>query len=158
MSQQDPHFIGLCRLLRTKKYEQPPPGYFSSFADQVITRIEAEEAVEYSSWWSWLVNRFDAKPVLACAYGLAVSSLLFAGLRLSQDFEAEMAATPTVGGPWLAAGPGAPLLFQREYDQVIYGRRSIAPTLARDSQFDLRGSLVPVTAFRLPAGFIGDSH
>src|SRR5262245_14103176 len=102
MSRPQEPFREIQKLLGCKRYEQPPPGYFLSFSDRVIARIEAEEGVEYSSWWTWLVARFDAKPVLVCAYGVAVSSLLFMGFRLSQVFEAEAATTPSVGGPWLA--------------------------------------------------------
>jgi hypothetical protein len=145
MSHPDPHFTELCKLLRAKKYERPPPGYFNGFADRVLTRIEAEETVEYSSWWNWLMERFDAKPVFVCAYGLAVSGLLFAGLRLSQGFEAEMAATPDVGGPWFSATPASPLLLQHEYSQFVHTHRPLAAHLDADSQFALRGSLLPVS-------------
>ena len=155
MSRPDPNFTDVCRLLRAKKYEQPPPGYFNSFADKVIARIEAEEAIEYSSWWNWVVNRFDAKPVLVCAYGLAVSGLLFAGFRLSRAFEAEMAKAPSVGGPWLAATPSSPFLV-REYDTVVYGR--IAPaSLTSDSRSSFKDLLMPVSA-ALPAGFPTHRH
>ena len=110
MSLPEDNESDLTKLLRCKRYEQPPPGYFLSFSEKVIARIEAEDALEGSSWWTWLVDRFDARPVLACAYGLAVSSLLLVGFRLSQSFEAEVAAGASVGGPWLAAGPASPLL------------------------------------------------
>lgn len=100
------------RLLRCKRYEQPPPGYFLSFSDKIIARIEAEETLEHSSWWNWLVARFDARPVLVCIYGLAVSSLLLAGFRMSQAFEAELAANATPAGFWFATGPSSPLLHE----------------------------------------------
>src|SRR5512144_2162711 len=115
MSHLDENHDQLRKLLGCKRYEQPPPGYFLSFSDKVIARIQADEAVEYSSWWTWLVERFDAKPVLVCAYGLAVSGLLFMGFRLSQVFEAELSSAPTVAGPWLASTPASPLLFSQEF-------------------------------------------
>ncbi len=112
MSSPEQRFDDLQTLLGCKRYEQPPPGYFLSFSDRVIARIETEESLRATSWWDWLSARFDAKPVLVCAYGLAVSSLLFMGFRLSQLFDAEMAATPTVNGPWMALNPNASFLGQ----------------------------------------------
>jgi hypothetical protein len=113
MSDPEEQFDDVRRLLGCKRFERPPPGYFSSFSAGVIARIERAEANPSVSWWSWLVERFDAKPVLVCAYGLAVSSLLFFGFSLSQVFEAEAAATSAFGGPWLAATPGASILFSQ---------------------------------------------
>lgn len=110
MSFADEHNSELQKLLRCKRYEQPPPGYFYSFSDNVIARIEAETTSHSLSWWRALLERFDARPVLVCAYGLAVSSLLLVGIRLSQAFEAEVTAAPSLSGPWLAAGPASPLL------------------------------------------------
>ena|ERR1041385_2247751 len=107
---EDNKFNDVRRLLGCKRYEQPPPGYFISFSDRVIARIETEEPGSHSSWWSWLLGRFDAKPVLICAYGLAVSSLLFMGFRLSQVFDAELGTQSASTGPWLALTPGSPLL------------------------------------------------
>src|SRR4051794_35281232 len=105
MDNSNNNFDPLRRLLGCKRYEQPPPGYFISFSDKVLARIEADDELEPASWWDWFVNRFDAKPVLVGMYGLAVSSLLFLGFRLSQVFDADLSASPALGGPWLAAAP-----------------------------------------------------
>ncbi len=98
-------FEELRKLLTIKRHEVPPPGYFESLPRKVMTRVEMTELGIYSTWWEWIVARFDAKPVLACAYGFAVSGLLLLGFRLSQQFEQEVAAMPSQGGPWLAAAP-----------------------------------------------------
>src|SRR5258708_4374558 len=111
MNHPEDQFQDVRRVLRCKRYEQPPPGYFNSFSDQIISRIETEDAMVYGSWWSWLMDRFDAKPVLVCAYGLAVSSLLFMGFRLSQVFDAEVSANPTLSGPLLATTPPSSLFL-----------------------------------------------
>lgn len=135
MSKSHNEFEDLRKLLVCKQYEQPPPGYFVSFSDKVLARIEAEDAVELPSWWSWLLNRFDAKPVLVCAYGLAVSGLLFAGFRLSQFFDAEMAsATPGVGGAWLAVAPGSPIFLSDELSNVSTAE-SVVPSVLTSSRF-----------------------
>ncbi len=111
MSHPDNNFESLKRLLVCKRYEQPPPGYFGSFADKVIARIEAQESRAPSSWWHWLVGRFDAKPALVCAYSLAVSGLLLTGFHMSQGFNAEAATPYALAGPWLATTPISPALF-----------------------------------------------
>lgn len=107
----------LLQLLAIKRHEQPPPGYFHSFSDKVIARIEMEELTEYSSWWSWLINQFDAKPVVACLYGAVVSGLLLAGFKLSEEFERGIAAEPAVASPWLAVTPASPMLFSVGHGQ-----------------------------------------
>lgn len=95
----------LRKLLACKRHEVPPPGYFDGFSSKVISRLECEEPSHHSGWWAWMVNKFDARPVIVCAYGAVVSSLLLAGFRLSQIFEREMAASTSQDGPWLAATP-----------------------------------------------------
>jgi hypothetical protein len=105
------------RLLACKRYEQPPPGYFLSFSEKVLARIEAEEASVHSSWWGWFVAKFDARPVVVCAYGVAVSSMLFVGFSLSAIFEAEISAAPT-SGSWLAGAPPSPLLLTGEWSHA----------------------------------------
>lgn len=143
------------KLLRCKRYEQPPPGFFINFSEKVIARIEAGEAAEYSSWWGWLVERFDARPVLVCAYGFAVSALLFGGFRLSQAFEAEMAAGPNLGGGWLAAGPSSPLLpeviTQTEFARPVPASSLLSSRLVFREEL---GQFPPASGFRLQtAGF-----
>jgi hypothetical protein len=157
MHDLDHNADNLQKLLRCKRYERPPPGYFISFSDRVIARIETEEAVVYSSWWAWLVDRFDAKPVLVCAYGLAVSSLLFMGFRISQMFEAEVAAAPTFNGPWLAVTPASPILFPQDVTEVAYTLPTL-PTGFRGPRSPFREQsghlLFQQSNFRLePAGF-----
>lgn len=116
MRTQNQEFIKLRKLLALKRNERPPPGYFDTLRENVIDRLEAEELVEYSSWWRWLIEKFDAKPILVCAYGFVVSGLLLAGFRLSQLFENEVAATPIFTGPWLAVTPGSSPSFLEEFE------------------------------------------
>lgn len=139
----------LLKLLRCKKYEQPPPGYFMSFSDHVIARIETEQAPD-PSWWTWLVNRFDARPALVCAYGVAVSSLLLMGIRLSQVFEAELAASPAGAGPWLAASPASPILFPEGFTQ---GNLALAPASSPLSATRLSFYSEPNSGPFVPTGF-----
>jgi len=151
MSHSEDNYTEVQRLLGCKRYEQPPPGYFASFSDQVIARIEREEGKTYSSWWDWFVERFDAKPVLVCAYGLAVSSLLFMGFRLSQVFDAELGAPSNLAGPWLAVTPGSPLLSIDPAEQVSGAETSTRTWFSRSASPEL---LFPASNFHLqPVSF-----
>ena len=114
MSSPNEEFAQLRKLLSLKKYEQPPPGHHDYLRRKVMRHLEAEELSEYSSWWHWLIQKFDARPVLVCAYGVAVSGLLLAGFRVSQVFENEVAATPVFSGPWLALTPSSNAWFPED--------------------------------------------
>ena len=94
MSSSESDFKQLRQLLACKRHESPPPGYFRHFSDRVIARIEVEEFRRSRNWWLWLKERFEARPVLACAYGLAVSGLLLAGYRLSGLLQVDENALP----------------------------------------------------------------
>jgi len=104
----DENFDKLRTLLTLKNHEQPPPGYFNRLPGKILARIEASELASELTWWNWLVERFDARPILACAYGFTISGLLLMGFRVSQLLQADAqaeTATPSFGGSWLAAGP-----------------------------------------------------
>jgi len=108
MMNNDENFDDLRKLLALKRHEQPPPGYFNRLPGKILARIEESEFAAQSTWWDWLVARFDARPILACAYGFTISGLLLMGFRLSQVLEADTnpdLATTTFGGGWLAATP-----------------------------------------------------
>ena len=87
------NFHELRRLLRVKRYEQPPPGYFAGFSRQVIARIEAGESGEAPSVFrqlfgspSWLRDvwaSFGARPILAGAFGITICTVLIAGVAYS---------------------------------------------------------------------------
>jgi len=104
----DDNFDKLRTLLSLKNHEQPPPGYFNRLPGKILARIEASELASQSTWWDWLVERFDARPILACAYGFTISGLLLMGFRLSQVLQADAraeAGAASMSGGWLAAGP-----------------------------------------------------
>ena len=90
MSSSPKDFRDLRRLLSLKRHEQPPPGYFKYLPDQILVKIEQEEIIdlsEHSTWWGWLVAKFDARPMLAGAYVFAISGVMLLGLKLSQDLQ-----------------------------------------------------------------------
>jgi hypothetical protein len=109
MSAEQNDFEELRRLLALKRHEQPPPGYFHDFSRQVIARIDAEEALASQSWFqrtvgrsSWLWSSwkgFEAKPLVAGAFGVGVCSLLVVGLVSSERVDADPAGLSTSRAP-----------------------------------------------------------
>src|SRR5687767_9055851 len=108
MSSSQDDFDQLRRLLAFKRHEQPPPGYFNYFSDRVIARIEVEQFTSRSNWWDWLMEKLEGKPILACAYSVAVSCLLLVGFRVSEIFDQAIATAPLSGGLDLAGVPNQP--------------------------------------------------
>ncbi len=105
MNPSTEEFDRLRKLLALKRREQPPPGYFDHFSDKIMARIEAEGL--RNSWWQRLLPEWEAKPVLACAYGLVVMGLLAIGVGVSQSLDTEEAAAPDLGRPWFAQPAGS---------------------------------------------------
>lgn len=89
MNSSPDDFQDLRRLLALKRHEQPPPGYFGYLPDKIMMRIERDDLSEHSSWWTWLVRKLDAQPILAGAYAFAISGLMLLGFKLSQDLQHE---------------------------------------------------------------------
>jgi hypothetical protein len=143
MSSSPEDFDDLRKLLVCKQYEQPPPGYFRYFSDRVIARIEAEEGAEHSNWWHWLTEKLEARPILACAYGLVVSSLLLVGYKFSELLDARATEKPFPGGFSLAGVPDRPTfqgalgsvgMFERS---AISYTTSLSPALRQEPFGDL---------------------
>jgi len=111
MNPSPEEFNRLRKLLSLKSREHAPPGYFDHFSDKVIARIEAEGLRARNSWWQRLFPEWDAKPVLACAYGLVIMGLLAIGVGVSQSLDTEEAAAPDLGRPWFAQAPASDALL-----------------------------------------------
>jgi len=94
MNQAPEEFEALRKLLKLKRYEQPPPGYFNSFSSQVMARLEVEKhsrAVDLLSaeapWARRLVRMLETNPFFAGAFGVAVCSLLIFGITSFQNVD-----------------------------------------------------------------------
>jgi hypothetical protein len=102
MSQYTENFESLRRLLALKRYEQPPPGYFSNFSSQVIARIKLGETGEERAnpslviweapWLQRIWAAFEAKPILAGAFAMAVCGLLITGVIYSEKTDVQPVA------------------------------------------------------------------
>jgi len=99
------------QLLRCKRYEQPPPGYFDRFSDRVLARIEADQSAQ-ASLWSWIMEKLEAKPILASAGTMFVASLLLVGMKISQVVETELASYPASEQTWASEKASSDARFQ----------------------------------------------
>ncbi len=104
MTQHPDNFSNLQRLLRWKRYEQPPPRYFNNFSRGVIVQIERINEINLDPFWVRWVRSFDPKPILVCAYGLAVGGTLLFGFSFFGMGERNSRSSSASQGMWLAAG------------------------------------------------------
>ena len=105
MNPEQENFQQLRRLLVLKRYEQPPPGYFNHFSDQIIARLQAGERFQRQStletlfwqapWVQRLWQALETKPIIAGAFGVAVCGLLVAGIGYSERAESPNIAVLT---------------------------------------------------------------
>jgi hypothetical protein len=112
MNSGDQDFEQLRKLLKVKRYEQPPPGYFSRFSDRVINRLEREEesgqAAGFGAGWGWLgaLRRvFAENPISAGIF--AVCGIVMVVVGNSQYLDKYMANGAVAGLPLASSGAGA---------------------------------------------------
>src|SRR5580658_5269028 len=107
-------FDSLRKLVRLKRYEQPPPGYFHRLPDNIIARLERGEG--QANFWDRLVSVFAFRPALA--YGFALSA--FGALTLSVFYTVKSQPgeygrmTPRNG--WRTQAPGEALAAQINFN------------------------------------------
>ena len=112
MNPEQENFQELRRLLALKRYEQPPPGYFNHFSQQVIARLQAGERFEQHSiletlaweapWLQRLWKALETKPMIAGAFGAAVCAIMVAGIVYSERTDSPNIA---VLGPAVVQAP-----------------------------------------------------
>lgn len=134
-------FENVRKLLKIKRYEIPPPGFFHDFPGRVVARIEAEGLRPGLSWWQQLFRRLAVQPAMAAAYGFCAVSLLFLGARMlesspnpwegiaSADYHRWSAAVPAE--PYAAAPRLGPAAFEFVSDDA--NASSVAPLWNRSS-------------------------
>lgn len=93
MNEND-NFESLQRLLKLKRHEVPPPGYFNRFSDEVIDRIRtgeqadatpAEKLFAQAPWLLRFLQLFEAKPAFASSFASALCLLLLFGIVYAQQ-------------------------------------------------------------------------
>jgi hypothetical protein len=157
MNSSPEDFDGLRKLLLLKRFEQPPPGFFKHFSDKVIARIEADGLAVPAPWWQRWFRELDAKPLLACAYGLVITGLLVVGLGVSQSMEPDGIASPKLGSPWFAQAPASTLPVNaaptRQLTDKTGSASSVNPVFAGSAPsflFDVNQLRVERASYNLP--------
>jgi hypothetical protein len=90
MNENQQNFDDLKRMLKLKRHEVPPPGYFNNFSDNVVSRLRSGEGsrglslverlqVE-ASWLASFLRIFETKPGVIGASATALCLLLVAGV------------------------------------------------------------------------------
>ena len=122
MNDSNQNFEDLKQLLKLKRYEIPPPGYFNNFSSQVLSAIREERTGNASSRLniqaSWLVrflSIFDSRPGLVGGLATSLMLLLVFGVVLADhsdtDYNAQNMFTPTASlnsSPLVASASGTP--------------------------------------------------
>lgn len=114
MNPENQEFESLRRLLKLKRYEQPPPRYFNDFSTQVISRIQSGEVrgresaastiENRPSWLLRLLGAMEMKPILAGAFGTVIVGILVGAAVYS-----EKTTMPGTGGGLAAQEMQLPL-------------------------------------------------
>jgi hypothetical protein len=163
MNSEPENFEELRRLLALKRHEQPPPGYFHDFSRRVITRIKTGERsapdsfldrfIAQPSWLRRLWGSFEAKPILAGAFGVGVCGLLVVGLVSSERSDANPSAPSTDN-----ASPQT--IFDNVPNQTLFERQTanqpstepVFPASSKSSIFDeIRKPHVQPLSFEVPS-------
>jgi hypothetical protein len=93
MKPSDSNFDELKRLLKLKRHEVPPPGYFEQFSAKVLFRIRtgeaggshtlAEKLAVEAPWLLRVLQIFETRPGLVGAFATSLCLLLMLGVLAS---------------------------------------------------------------------------
>jgi hypothetical protein len=93
MDQNEENFDQLRQLMKLKRHEVPPPGYFNRLPAEIISEIRAERREPQDSvsrlateapWLMRFWGALEAKPLFGGAFGAAVCALILGALYLSE--------------------------------------------------------------------------
>jgi|SRR5450756_19273 len=97
MNQSENNFKDLKNLLKLKRHEVPPPGFFNQFSDGVIARIRegesrgagsfAERLNDSAPWLVRFLRIFEAKPGVIGGFATSLCLLLLFGVVLAERSE-----------------------------------------------------------------------
>jgi len=128
MNESENNFESLRRLLALKRHETPPPGYFNDFSRQVMQRIRTgqteklanlfEELFDHAPWLAKFLHAFDARPVFAGGFAVALCLLLLLGIVYAErpDFTPQPLLQVADSSASLAAV--SPTVLSQPADQI----------------------------------------
>ncbi len=95
MNAEPENFDQLCRLLKLKRHESPPPRYFNDFSRQVIARIRTgspagrresiEDTLSESPWVRRFWQAIENRPAISGLLTAAACALLVVGVFASDS-------------------------------------------------------------------------
>jgi hypothetical protein len=103
MNETDQNFDRLKQLLRLKRQEVPPPGYFNNFSSQVIARIRAAEAAHHRetdvTWFVNFLRIFETRPGLVGGFAMSLCLLLVLGVIFAEHSDSSGPNELTISQP-----------------------------------------------------------
>jgi hypothetical protein len=148
MNREDQDFDQLRRVLKLKRYEQPPPRFFNDFSTRVVASLQATQASNMgNNWLQRLWETLELRPIVPVAFGAAVCGLLIAGALYTEApvTIAPLTLAPAGGtGPSVAAVTPTTLPHVADYAQPAPFSNSTNPVPPGGSLFDqIRFKSVP---------------
>jgi hypothetical protein len=164
MNENENNFEMLRRLLKLKRHETPPPGFFDGFSGQVIARLNAGEGslrqtaddayFSEAPWLLKLLQAFELKPAFAGAFAGALGLLLVFGIvYANRPDSSSQALLQTSGQSFgsIAAMTTAPLPQTSDSAGIIADTNPAASLQPVASLFDSQNPLVQPVSFS-PSG------
>jgi len=97
MNENENDFKELKHLLKLKRHEIPPPGFFNHFSDEVVARIRAgenrssvsvvEQLNDHAPWLVRFLRVFEAKPGVVGGFATSLCLMLLFGVVLAERSE-----------------------------------------------------------------------
>jgi len=141
MENESENFEQLQRLLKLKRHETPPGGYFNNFSRNVISGIRSQqsrrsyadpmaklnsEAPWLMRLWQWL----EAKPAFAGAAGAMACAVIIGGIALADKpagTNSEFAVTPGAGAsPFADFAAAVPVDLNSSQPMALAASNSLA--------------------------------
>jgi hypothetical protein len=138
-------FDKLRKLLKLKRHEQPPPGYFSRFSGLVITRLEREGesdgVLTDVPWLKKLIRLFESSPVAAGLFGSALCALAIYGVTIANKPQgAAVVALAPAGG---VTDANTVAFSTASHSDIASSTDPVFGSSALASPFVANGSLTP---------------
>lgn len=117
MSETNDNFETLKRMLKLKRHEVPPPGYFNNFSGTVIARIRAgdtgakesffERLQSDAAFWDKLLHIFRVRPGIIGGLATGICLLFLVGVVMLDQSEGGPVDTDSIPAQAAPATPEA---------------------------------------------------